>query len=141
MSYNALIGGFQMASIGYNCANCGMHFAVPQEFEDRWRERTIDTMYCPRGHRNVPGGKSEAEKLQAQLTSAERSATYYREEAERQREFKDAARRSAAARKGQITRIKNRIAKGICPACNRTFVELGRHMASQHPDFTVEREA
>lgn len=42
------------------------------------------------------------------------------------------------AQKGQNTRLKKRIAAGVCPCCNRSFANLREHMAGQHPDFTGE---
>ena len=37
--------------------------------------------------------------------------------------------------KGQVTRIKKRVANGVCPCCNRTFKDLAAHMSTQHPDY------
>jgi hypothetical protein len=34
-----------------------------------------------------------------------------------------------------MTRIKKRVAAGVCPCCNRSFKDLARHMAGQHPDY------
>lgn len=42
------------------------------------------------------------------------------------------------AARGQVTRLKNRAAAGVCPCCNRTFHQLVRHMAAKHPDFAAE---
>jgi Fe-S oxidoreductase len=54
---------------------------------------------------------------------------------------RDQAQADARAQKAAKTRIKNdrdriktRVANGVCPHCNRTFQNLARHMASQHPD-------
>lgn len=48
--------------------------------------------------------------------------------------------RRRAALKGQVTKIKNRVGNGVCPCCNRTFANLGRHMTHQHPAWTPEKE-
>jgi hypothetical protein len=45
------------------------------------------------------------------------------------------AKRSLAAQKGVTTRIKRRVANGVCPCCKRTFQDLARHMAGQHPRY------
>lgn len=50
----------------------------------------------------------------------------------------EAVKRSAAAYKGAATRLKNRAKAGVCPCCNRTFQNLARHMASQHPDHETD---
>lgn len=47
----------------------------------------------------------------------------------------EAERRAHAATKGQLTKTRKRVAGGVCPCCNRSFVNLGRHMAGQHPDY------
>ena len=58
-------------------------------------------------------------------------------EAERQAgEAKHATRRMAAA-KGELTKMKKRVGNGVCPCCNRQFVNLQRHMATQHPGYAV----
>ena len=50
----------------------------------------------------------------------------------------EGARRSRAALKGQVTKIKRRVSKGICPCCRRNFANLKRHMEGQHPDWSEE---
>lgn len=52
-----------------------------------------------------------------------------REEAKRERN-------RANGYKGHATRITKRAKAGVCPCCNRSFENLRRHMASQHPTFT-----
>ena len=42
---------------------------------------------------------------------------------------------SLRSEKGAKTKLKKRIANGVCPCCNRTFVNVQRHMATQHKDF------
>ncbi len=78
---------------------------------------------------------NEAEQLRKQLKRAEEGRDWQREM--RLTAEKDAAhqRRKAAAARGQLTKTKKRIAKGICPCCNRSFVNLERHMTGQHPDY------
>jgi hypothetical protein len=36
--------------------------------------------------------------------------------------------------------MRKRIQSGVCPCCNRTFENLGRHMKSKHPAFDYEPE-
>jgi hypothetical protein len=38
-----------------------------------------------------------------------------------------------------VTKLKQRVANGVCPCCHRSFVNLHRHMAGQHPDYTKEQ--
>lgn len=121
------------------CANCHMDFGIP---EGLFRTRRDDhrMFYCPLGHSNYYPGKSDAEKLRAELDASRRIAANERERRQRaeDRERNTEYRRRAA--QGQVTKIKRRVGRGVCPCCNRTFVDLARHMAGQHPEF-VETEA
>lgn len=124
------------------CCNCGMIFAMPVSFKnDRLERRKNDmTFYCPRGHAQHYTGKSREQKLREELDAERRR----RESAEQNIAFEQdqrrSAERSAAAYKGQATRLRTRAKAGICPCCNRHFVQLERHMASQHPGFTADAE-
>lgn len=42
------------------CCNCGMHFAVPVDFQNR-RKEDHKTFYCPSGHGQAYTGKSQCE--------------------------------------------------------------------------------
>lgn len=48
--------------------------------------------------------------------------------------------RRAAAFKGQVTKIKNRVGNGVCPCCTRHFDNLHQHMQDQHPDWAPDAE-
>jgi hypothetical protein len=73
-------------------------------------------------------GKSEEEKLRAQLAH--------------QREISDARALQlqkkdyqVRAARGQLTKFKKRVGRGVCPCCNRHFKDLARHMESKHPEL------
>lgn len=108
------------------CGHCHLQHAVPDDFL-KARKRDGADFYCPAGHR-MSYGEGETARLRRQLDSARARETHARDQAE-------AAQRSARGYKGAATRIRNRIANGVCPCCNRTFADLARHMAGQHPDF------
>lgn len=95
-------------------------------YEDRLRDHK--GFWCPNGHRQHFVGETEAETLK-KLLEAERSRSdlFIRQ--------RDAERRSKSAIKGQLTKTKNRIAKGVCPCCNRQFQDLHQHMETKHPDY------
>lgn len=117
-----------------SCANCGMTFAFPEVVHTRYRH-SHDSFYCPVGHQNYYPGKSDLEKVNAQLESTKASLVFernLREGAQRQRE---AVERSLAATRGVVTKLKKRVGSGVCPCCNRHFSALERHMATKHPDF------
>ncbi len=114
-----------------DCGECGITFAVPGEFRaDRIKDHR--TWYCPNGHPRVFTGESKEEKLARELAEAKRKAET---DLTRERHRREAAERSAAAHKGKVTEMRNRIHNGVCPCCKRTFQNVARHMASKHPDF------
>lgn len=109
-----------------HCADCGMPFAITEQFERRRREDHRN-FYCPSGHVNVYRGKSEEQKAK------ERADYLERQLANRDEDLR-AARASLTATKGQLTRVRRRAENGVCPYCTRTFANVQRHIHSQHPD-------
>lgn len=105
---------------------CGLGHAIPQSLAEAAR-KTGQGVYCPLGHEWIVG-ESEVDRLTkkaARLTA--------RLDQERQRAATLEASRNAL--KGEITKAKKRASAGVCPCCNRSFVQLARHMKTKHPDF------
>lgn len=117
-------------------AGCGIGFAMTDDYYAA-RERDGGQWYCPNGHRQHFTTTIE-HKLRAELDQMKSDRDWQkrrREFAERDAEF---ARRQASARKGQLTKIRKRIAAGVCPVpgCKRSgFNNVAKHIASMHPDF------
>lgn len=109
------------------CAQCYMPFGVSDDWQSRAR-RNHQTFYCPQGHAQSYRGESDLEREQRLRKSAEARMTSARDQLQ-------STEYALRAQKAAKTRIKNRIANGVCPCCNRSFVDLHRHMAGQHPDF------
>lgn len=117
---------------------CGLLFAVPATW--RANRRADHTWwYCPNGHQQHYGGETKEEKRIRELEAQNRELALQRDnwrgDAEIERQARQQVQRSLAATKGVLTRTRNRVAAGVCPCCNRTFQNLGRHMKGQHPDF------
>jgi hypothetical protein len=108
------------------CCNCGIDYMVPDWFNKRCLESGV-TFYCPAGHPQVYR-KSELVKLREQIAMLEGRARHLDDQ-------RQAAERSAAAFKGEVTKLRSRVANGVCPCCHRTFVNVARHMQTKHPDF------
>ena len=108
------------------CGSCGIIFGLGAAFR---KKRLADgkSFHCPNGD-YIAWSDTTVDKLKRRLESAEANATHYRDQAE-------AAERSKAAYKGQVTKIKRRVGRGVCPCCKRTFADLQRHMLGQHPDY------
>jgi hypothetical protein len=115
------------------CYKCGIPFGMTNDFIRRRREDG-QSFYCPAGHSQC-FCESEVKRLQRALDAKKRREEILEAEVANQRLSREATERSLSATKGVLTRTKNRVAKGICPCCNRSFQDLRRHMESQHPDF------
>jgi hypothetical protein len=120
-----------------DCANCGITFGISLEFE-RNRRKDKRQFYCPNGHEQYFPGKTDEDRMREERDAARSLAE--RESRRRQlaEQRAENERRSAIAYKGHATRIRNRIANGVCPAgCNRHFANVQRHIATKHPDFRM----
>lgn len=109
-----------------SCCVCGIQFGVPPYFISNKRANA-GTLYCPNGH-GLGWSKSEADKLREQLQKANSETEWQRARAQR-------LEKDLQSQKGQLTKLKNRVAKGVCPCCQRSFVALKRHMKTKHPDY------
>lgn len=117
------------------CAEgCGIVYAAPTSWI-RDRRNDHATFYCPNGHQQWFPGKSETEKLRDELLRERQKLDQAKADAEYQRNERARAERQASAARGQVTKLKRRASKGMCPCCNRYFGNLHRHMATQHPEF------
>ncbi len=122
------------------CGQCGIDFAVPQGWCDD-RRRDHKDFYCPNGHSRCYPQETEEERLRKQLTNAQDRLTYAENRATSAARRAEHMERSRRAVKGQLTKERKRIAGGVCPCCNRTFVSLGAHMKKQHPDYVEQAVA
>jgi len=116
------------------CSECHATYGLDERARARFQ--SVGTRWhCP----YCDAGQSYRDNDLAREKKARERAEW---DAKRQRERADNyARRAVAAEhsqrttKGHLTRIKRRVAAGICPCCNRTFRDLGRHMKGQHPGY------
>lgn len=110
---------------------CGMTYAIPVElYEHQLHKRDNNlrqsNVYCPLGHTWIISGESALDKVQRQAERLERRL------ANRDEDLRS-ERASHAATKGQLTKAKKRAERGVCLHCNRSFVDVARHVASKHP--------
>ena len=116
-----------------SCGTCEIPFAIPS-YMNRVAKDDGRSFYCPNGHK-ISYHTTEADQLRAKLEREERWRKNAETRAQAARDQAESAERSRAAYKGQLTKVKKRVGNGVCPCCNRTFANLGRHMAGQHPEF------
>ena len=118
---------------------CGIVYGIPQEFADSL-SASGGAYYCPNGHR-LSWSETDADRERKRADRAEQQARAARDSEEFHRQRAAAERRSAAAFKGQVTKMKNRIANGVCPVagCKRSgFSNVMRHIASWHPAWHAD---
>lgn len=128
------------------CGVCGIPFAMPKNHLSML-QREGEWFWCPNGHK-IHYFETEVDRLQRALaaqegqTAAERAAKESaKRSAEYQRERAARLERSRSALKGHITRMRNRIAAGVCPVpgCKRTgLTQTLRHIATKHPEWMHE---
>lgn len=111
---------------------CGMIHAVPTVMRDHQLRKhnngeNVPDIYCPLGHGHVPSGKSKVQ------IEREKRAEVEAQLAARTRDL-STERAAHAATKTKLTKQTRRVTNGVCPECKRTFVQLSRHMKSQHPE-------
>lgn len=120
------IAGEVVDFIQMECGNCGIPFFVPT----RWRNNKINShgsFSCPNGCSRIFVAKSEAEKLKEQLDNV------LKEKSNREEELTNKWL-DALGEKQKLSKQLKRVHKGVCPCCNRSFINLQRHMESKHPD-------
>ncbi len=119
---------FTINLVDVDCFKCGIVFGMPEQFEREKRERG-GTFYCPNGH-GQHYTKSEVQRLQEKLETERRSTEFWRNQ-------NTLAERRISAQKGQATKLRKRLANGVCPCCHRHFTNLERHIQGQHPDYVT----
>jgi hypothetical protein len=113
-----------------SCCVCGIQFGVPPYFIANAR-KNAGSLYCPNGH-CLGWSKTEADKLREQLEKASAATEWQRARANQ-------LEKSLIAQKGQVTKLKKRVANGVCPCCRRSFAALAQHMRRKHPDYVKEQ--
>lgn len=126
-----------------HCPICFIEYAAPATLIAA-RRQDGKSFYCPQGHELV-FRDSDYDRIRRERDQLKQEAARLAEEAEFQRRIAAAARdarkaaeRSAAAARGQVTKLKNRASAGVCPCCNRSIRQLALHMKTKHPEFVAE---
>ena len=122
------------------CCKCGILFAMTEAFQQelfKGETENARSFYCPSGHLQYYRGMSEAQKLReelnAEIRARQRAEQRIAEKEDQVRHERDRAN----GYKGQMTKLAKRAKAGVCPCCKRSFQQLARHMATQHPTFAA----
>jgi hypothetical protein len=112
------------------CANCFVPFMITQHMDNKLRD-SGEAFTCPSGHSNYYGTTTLEKRLadaeREKQTALNRIANLSSEKVQLEIQLKNEQRKL------------NRVKKGVCPCCNRTFSDLQRHMATKHPDKTGKK--
>jgi hypothetical protein len=121
------------------CHSCAVVFGIEKELQKR-RLNDGESFFCTNGHSQAYCD-TEADRLRKQLKNTEDCLKNSRDEAQRQRNLKEATERSLRGTKAVVTRMKRRVVKGQCVCCSRKFKDLATHMKVEHPDWNPDKAA
>ncbi len=123
------------------CIHCFATFGLNSE-HDRMRREDHKEFWCPVCGKEMVfrAGNSDADRLRRELAAERAQLDQIKADRDYQRRARTKAEKSLTATRGVVTRIKNRVAAGVCPCCTRHFTNLERHMAGQHPEFKATEE-
>jgi hypothetical protein len=119
---------------------CGIHMAIPSSLYEMARNDG-KTIYCPLGHTWV-FTETEVDRLKAKLEHAETLKRIAQNQRDGWRLEAESEARSKAAIRGHLTRMRNKVANGVCPVpgCRRHFDNVQRHLQSQHEGWLAEHD-
>lgn len=123
------------------CPTCGIIYAIPERLRARAKELggRQRVWFCPNGHELGYSGRSEAQTERERAEKAAAQVRWAEQRLRAERELREDTERRLSAQKGQTTKARKRAAAALCPCCNRSFVQLRRHMETKHPDYDPER--
>lgn len=119
--------------------HCGIQLAIPESLYRKMQTDHDQVAYCPVGHRFI-FGKNDTDRERERADRLARDLHNARASRDAARDQAAAAERSASAYKGHVTRLRNRIADGVCPVedCRRNFANVKSHINRMHPDWAHE---
>lgn len=131
---------FALTLTPMTCGTCGGAYALARDFIAHCQKVGRSggaTWRCPYCKVDATWGygDSEVDRLKREVNAAKEREQFAERRLQSERSRRQYAERSRNAYKGQATKIKARVGKGVCPCCNRHFVALERHMANKHPEF------
>lgn len=111
------------------CGTCAVWHTIPEVvYETQRREGGFHS--CPNGH--MRGWDKGTDAIERENIRRERDRL--KQDAARLADEIAAERKRAEDAEKRVLQIKRRAAAGVCPCCNRTFLNIQRHMKSKHPN-------
>lgn len=124
----------ELVDVSCGAQGCNIIFGLERNHYDRLH-RSHETFFCPAGHRRCWPGESDIERAERLKREADQNAAYWRDRSIAERADAKRSERRVLAYQGHLGKLRKRIANGVCPCCKRTFSNVARHIANQHPDF------
>lgn len=127
-----------LITIECSAKDCGVVFALSDNYVAA-RRRDHATWYCPNGHARHYPAESDQEKAERKVRELRAALRDERTAWSAEHDQRKAAERSVRALRGHLTRARNKIAAGNCPApgCGQHFSNVREHMKFIHPDFKL----
>jgi hypothetical protein len=122
------------------CGGCGGVYAISEKYRKQ-KEQEGGGWHCPYCQCSWGYWDGENEKLKKQVQEANDRLAGERARHDQTREALAHEKHGARSVRGHLSRVKKRVAAGVCPCCNRTFQNLARHMVGQHPSFIEKNPA
>lgn len=131
------------------CYTCKVQHSIPETlYQSALQSANVGSkaisIHCPYGHTWVYKSQNRIHEDEQIRLERDRLKQKLAEKDDTIRDKNDQLAgkdRQLAATRGTVTRIKNRISKGVCPCCNRTFQDLMQHMLVKHPNYKKEKIA
>lgn len=119
----------------FHCHGCGLPYQVSTLETERRTNSGVgwNCPYCRVG--TILTRETETQKYRRLAEQAQRERDMARTARDRARDERDTAERQRNAQKAAKTRVMNRIKRGECPCCGKTFADLHKHMETQHPTY------
>lgn len=126
---------FSVTLTTINCGECGGTYAINENYRRQRQEegKSWTCPYCKVGWGY--SGNSDNARLKKELERQTKLAEWERNRANTHAAALKATEHQLRAQKGAKTKLKKRIANGVCPCCDRSFTNLQRHMKHMHPDY------
>lgn len=125
---------FQFSTI--TCYKCQISFAVPAQSKERWMANG-ELFWCPNGHSQAYC-ETEVQRLQKQIEQEKKRREWAEQSRDYSQKRNQTLEKQKAALKGVITKTRKRIANGVCPCCQRSFINLHKHIKHMHPNYSKE---
>ena len=111
------------------CGTCAVWHTIPEIVHSCYK-REGGFWHCPNGHQR--GWAKGTEAIEQENIRLERDRL--KQDTARLADEVAAEKKRADEAEHKYLKARQRAAAGVCPCCNRTFVNVQRHMKTKHPN-------